>query len=73
MTHLPTITASLETAILRLPSGPLPFDRIRDALDAARARHQARRSYRYLLDNKAALRDIGVSSADVRRALHDLR
>jgi hypothetical protein len=73
MTDFPAVTASLEAAILRLYPIRSPFDRIRDALDAARARDEAQRSYRYLLHDGRALRDVGVSDADVRRALRDVR
>ena len=38
----------------------------------ARARAQARRDYRRLLDDEALLRDVGVPRQDVRKALADV-
>ena len=42
MTDLPAATISLETALLRLHPVTSPFQRIRDALDAARSRNETR-------------------------------
>ena len=66
MTDLTAVTASLETALSRFYPVSSPFARIRDAIDAAHARQQARKSYRYLLDNVQARRDVGISADDLR-------
>ena len=71
MTH--SVAASLEAALFRIHPVASPFERIAEALEAMRARHDARRSYRYLLGNEAARRDVGVSAGDVRQALRALR
>jgi hypothetical protein len=71
MTDLTAATSSLESALSRLHPASL-VARIRAAMDAANARHQARKGYRYLLDSEAARRDVGVSAGDVRRALDSL-
>jgi hypothetical protein len=73
MTDLTAVTASLESALLRLHPVSSPFARMRDAIDAARARQQARKSYRYLLDNAEARRDVGISADELRRELDALR
>ena len=64
---------SLEAANLRLYPIGSPLARIRDAVDAARARHHARKGYRYLLDSPEARRDVGLSIDEIHRALDDLR
>jgi hypothetical protein len=73
MTDLTAVATSLETALSRLFPVASPFARIRDAIDAAYARKEARKGYRYLLDSPEARRDVGLSADDVRRALDALR
>jgi uncharacterized protein YjiS (DUF1127 family) len=64
MTH--AAIATLES----IGSIPSPFAGIAAALEAARARHTARRGYRYLLEAEPhLLADIGLTRADVRQAL----
>ena len=46
--------------------------RITTAVAAATARARTRREYRRMLDNDELMRDVGVSRAEVRRALADL-
>ncbi len=46
--------------------------RITTAVAAAMARARTRREYRRMLDNDEIMRDVGVSRAEVRRALADL-
>lgn len=66
-------TNALEAALFGRYAVASPCARIREALDAARARYEARRSYRYLLGDARARRDVGVSAGDVARALDALR
>ena len=46
--------------------------RVTAAVATARARAQARRDYRRLLDDEELLRDVGVPRQDVRKALADV-
>ena len=46
--------------------------RVTAAVATARARAQARRDYRRLLDDEELLRDLGVRRQDVRKALADV-
>jgi hypothetical protein len=71
--EMPAFTSSLEAALFGRYAVGSPYQWICDTLEAARARHEARKSYRYLLDCADARRDIGVSAGDVARALSDLR
>ena len=73
MTDFAAVTASLEAALFRLHPVRSLLQRIRDALETARSRHEARRSYQYLLGHEDALRDVGALADDVRRSLRKLR
>jgi uncharacterized protein YjiS (DUF1127 family) len=46
--------------------------RITTAVAAAMTRARKRREYRRMLDNDELMQDVGVSRAEVRRALADL-
>ena len=72
MTDLTAVAASLESAPSRLYPVSSPFASIRDAIDAAYARREARKGYRYLLDCEEARRDVGLSADEIRRALDAL-